>query len=103
MTVNGLYQQMAGSTVAILLGGTSAGEFSELVVNGEAVLGGTLDVELFGGFDPEAGEIFDMLSGKISGAFASVLFPTLPDGLFFKLDAFSFATLNSMKWWKPLD
>jgi hypothetical protein len=45
-----------------------------------------LDVELFGGFDPQSGEIFEILSGNISGAFAKVLFPTLSDGLFFKLD-----------------
>ena len=55
-------------------------------MNGNAQLGGTLDVELFAGFDPAAGEIFKILSGNISGAFADVLFPTLGDGLFFKLD-----------------
>jgi hypothetical protein len=85
-TINGSYLQDAQGILDILLGGTGAGQFGQLIVNGDAVLDGTLDVELFGGFDPEAGEIFEILSGNISGAFAKVLFPTLPDGLFFKLD-----------------
>ena len=85
-TINGSYLQDAQGTLDILIGGTGAGEFSQLIVNGNAVLDGTLDVELFGGFDPQSGEIFEILSGNISGAFASVLFPTLSDGLFFKLD-----------------
>jgi hypothetical protein len=86
MTVNGLYQQTAGSTLDILLGGANAGQFGQLVVNGDAVLGGTLDVELFGGFDPTSGEVFEILSGKISGTFADVILPTLGDGLFFSFD-----------------
>ena len=85
-TINGSYLQDAQGTLDILIGGTGAGQFGQLIVNGNAVLDGTLDVELFGGFDPEAGEIFEILSGNISGAFAKVLFPTLSDGLFFKLD-----------------
>ena len=86
MTVNGLYQQTAGSTLDILLGGANTGQFSQLVVNGDTVLGGTLDVELFGGFDPTSGEVFEILSGKISGTFADVVLPTLGDGLFFSFD-----------------
>ncbi len=85
-TINGTYKQDAQGTLDILLGGTGAGQFGQLIVNGDAVLDGTLDVELFAGFDPESGEIFEILSGNISGAFANVLFPMLPDGLFFKLD-----------------
>ena len=86
LTIEGVYQQMAGSTLDILLGGANAGQFGELDVNGDAALGGTLDVELYAGFDPESGEIFEILSGNISGAFADVSLPTLDDGLFFKLD-----------------
>ena len=85
-TINGTYKQDAQGTLDILLGGTGAGQFGQLIVNGNAVLDGTLDVELFGGFDPESGDIFEILSGNISGAFANVLFPMLSDGLFFKLD-----------------
>ena len=45
-------------------------------------------MELFAGFDPEAREMFEILkSGAITNLdFTSMLFPTLPDGLFFKLD-----------------
>jgi hypothetical protein len=86
LTINGLYQQMAGSTLDILLGGANAEQFGQLIVNGDAVLGGTLDVELFNGFDPTSGEVFEILSGKISGAFADILLPTLGDGLFLSFD-----------------
>ena len=86
LTIFGLYQQMTGSTLDIWLGGANAGQFGQLAVNGDAALGGTLDVELYAGFDPESGEIFEILSGNISGAFADVDLPTLGDGLFFKLD-----------------
>jgi fibronectin-binding autotransporter adhesin len=86
MTIDGNFQQMAGSTLDILLGGAGAGEFSQLDVNGDALLGGTLDVSMLGSFDPESGEIFEILSGKISGAFAAVDLPTLDDGLYFVLD-----------------
>ena len=64
MTINGLYQQMAGSTLDILLGGANAGQFGQLIVNGDAVLGGTLDVELFNGFDPTSGEVFKSSAEK---------------------------------------
>jgi len=85
-TINGIYMQDAQGILDILLGGMGAGEFGQLIVNGDAVLGGTLDVELFADFDPESGDIFEILTGHISGAFANVLFPTLSEGLFFKLD-----------------
>ena len=77
LTIFGLYQQMTGSTLDIWLGGANAGQFGQLAVNGDAALGGTLDVELYAGFDPESGEIFEILSGNISGAFADVDLPTL--------------------------
>ncbi len=86
LTINGLYQQMAGSTLDILIGGPGAGQFGQLDVNGEALLGGTLDVSTLASFDPESGEVFELLSGKISGNFTVVDLPTLGDGLYFSLD-----------------
>jgi hypothetical protein len=87
-TIVGNYQQTTTGTLEIFLGGTGAGRFGQLDITGGADLGGALDVELFAGFDPQAGEMFEILeSGGITNLdFLSMLFPTLPDGLFFKLD-----------------
>ncbi|MGA9142414.1 MAG: PEP-CTERM sorting domain-containing protein, partial [Candidatus Acidiferrales bacterium] len=87
-TIVGNYQQTATGTLDILLGGVGTGQFGQLDITGGADLSGTLDVELFAGFDPQAGAIFEILeSGGITNLdFMSMLFPTLPDGLFFKLD-----------------
>lgn len=87
-TIQGNYQQTSTGMLEILLGGTGAGEFSQLDITGSANLSGALDVELFAGFDPQAGEIFEILeSGGINNLnFLSMLFPSLPDALFFKLD-----------------
>ena len=54
-TIIGNYQQTATGTLEILLGGTDAGQFGQLDITGGADLSGILDVELFAGFDPEAG------------------------------------------------
>jgi len=87
-TIVGNYQQTATGTLEIFLGGTDAGQFGQLDITGGADLGGALDVELFAGFDPQAGAMFEIMeSGGITNLdFLSMLFPTLPDGLFFKLD-----------------
>ncbi|MGB0036153.1 MAG: hypothetical protein WBP79_11825 [Candidatus Acidiferrales bacterium] len=87
-TIIGNYQQTATGTLEIMLGGTGVGQFGQLDITGSADLSGTLDVELFAGFDPQAGEIFEILeSGGITNLdFLSTLFPTLPDGLFLSLD-----------------
>lgn len=87
-TIQGNYQQTSTGMLEIFLGGIGAGEFGQLDITGGADLSGTLDVELFAGFDPQSGEIFEILeSGGITNLdFMSMLFPTLPDGLFFKLD-----------------
>jgi len=87
-TIAGNYQQTSTGMLEILLGGTGAGEFGQLDITGGADLSGALDVELFAGFDPQAGEMFEILeSGGITNLnFLSMLFPSLPDGLFFKLD-----------------
>jgi hypothetical protein len=55
-------------------------------VNGEAVLGGTLDVSTLASFDAESGEVFELLSGKIIGNFTVIDLPTLGDGLYFSID-----------------
>jgi hypothetical protein len=87
-TIDGTYTQTDTGMLEILLGGTGVGQFGQLDVLQSATVSGTLDVELFAGFDPQAGEVFEILEsgGFSSFDFLSLLFPTLPDGLFFKLD-----------------
>jgi hypothetical protein len=76
---------LLGGTFAVDLGGTSAGDHDLLDVTGAATLGGTLKVALLGGFKPVLGDAFDIiLADGITGTFASMLLPTLSDGLFFK-------------------
>jgi hypothetical protein len=87
-TINGNYSQSASGALDILLGGTGAGQFGQLDILGIADLSGTLDVELFAGFDPQAGDVFEILeAGDINTFdFLKLLFPTLADGLSFKVD-----------------
>ena len=72
-----------GATVDIELGGTALGsQYDHLEVIGQAVLDGTLDVSLIGGFAPLAGHSFDVLDwGTRSGTFATLTLPTLTPGL----------------------
>lgn len=52
LTINGNYTQNSTGTLLIEIGGAGSGQFSVLDITGNAVLGGALDVELFGAFDP---------------------------------------------------
>jgi hypothetical protein len=62
VTVNGDFTQTADATLAIALGGSEAGaDYSQLIVNGLATLGGTLDVQLVNGYQPQFGDLFQPL------------------------------------------
>ncbi len=78
--VTGNYSQLTGKLTIELAGTTPGNGFDQLLVNGTATLGGTLDVDLLNGFVPEAGDSFEFLRafGGISGTFANTLFPTVP-------------------------
>ena len=71
-------------TLQIEIGGASPGSFDQInhvLGAGTATLGGTLDIDLLGGFIPTPGSSFQFITaaGGISGTFANVLLPTLPD------------------------
>jgi len=53
--------------------------FSHLVVSGDADLAGTLDLGLVGGFRPESGDSFEVIttSGNVGGTFGTVVFPVV--------------------------
>jgi hypothetical protein len=65
LTVEGNYQQSAGGTLNIELGGTAVGQYDQLRVIGGlngAILDGTLDVSLVNGFVPAIGNTFDVIT-----------------------------------------
>jgi autotransporter-associated beta strand protein len=77
LTVAGDYTQLAGATLEVEL--LSAVEFDTLVVTGNTLLGGALDVQLAGEFVPSLGDTFDILTvaGSVNGMFGGTLFPDL--------------------------
>jgi fibronectin-binding autotransporter adhesin len=83
MTIIGNHTQDAGSTLLMELAGLTPGiEHDVLDVFGTAALDGILDVDLLGGFNPQAGDIFDILMAEsITGQFGSLLFPALNPSL----------------------
>ena len=70
----------SGSTLAVEIGGFAPGsDHDQLIVSGNATLGGTLDIVYSAGFTAQPGDSFVILTaGALSGAFDSVNFP---DGL----------------------
>jgi hypothetical protein len=73
--------EIQAGAIAFNIGGTAAGEFDKLVVDGHLAAGGTLQVRLAEGFSPAAGDSFDVLDfSSLTGAFTCDL-PPLNDGL----------------------
>jgi hypothetical protein len=90
-TITGNYAQLGGTLTAYLEGTTAGtGGYSQLVIGGTATLGGSLDVDLVGGFVPTPGEDFYLLTsvGGDSGSFslATSEFPALSPGEGWLLD-----------------
>jgi hypothetical protein len=73
LTVNGNYTQGASGSLLVELGGTGAGQFDLLDINGATSLNGLLSVRLFGGFVPTVGQTFTFLEyGSRSGVFSDI-------------------------------
>jgi hypothetical protein len=83
LTIDGDYTQTGTGVLLIDLGGLGAGtDYDQLVVSGRATLGGTLLVKLIGGFQPQAGDAFAIVTyGSHSGTFTTLDFPPLGDDL----------------------
>ena len=75
----------SGAALVAELAGTTAGSQYDVVdVGGTLALGGTLDVDLLYGFQPHAGQTFDILNfdpANLSGEFAALDLPDLGGGL----------------------
>ncbi len=64
------------------LGGPAPGSFDTVAVSGDVSVANSLTVSLVGGFVPQFGDAFQVLTAaSISGAFFSVTLPALDDGL----------------------
>jgi hypothetical protein len=78
-------------TLEIEIGGTLPGsgydQLNHVIGGGMAFLGGALEVTLWGGFSPAAGDQFEFLtaSGGVSGVFTSASYPALSPGLDWQL------------------
>jgi hypothetical protein len=72
VTIDGDYFQTAGGTFDLVIGGPRAGtDYSQLAVSGLATLGGTVAVHLVNGFQPQPGDLFQVLTaGQVSGTFS---------------------------------
>jgi hypothetical protein len=83
-SVFGDYSQDINSTLQMEIGGLLAGiEHDVLDVSGIMDLGGSLEVLLYGGFNPDAGDTFDILNwGSLTGMFDFLVMPTLLGDLF---------------------
>lgn len=84
LTVDGDFALDASSIIEIELGGLSRGdEYDALVITGNAVFHGTLDVSLFNGFSVNVGDAFDILDfASVSGEFSELILPELEEGVY---------------------
>jgi T5SS/PEP-CTERM-associated repeat protein len=77
-----LVESSSGADLGIPIAGSSANQIGKLDVTGALQLNGVLEVVLFDGFMPVAGQSFDILDwGTLSGQFTSFSFSSLPPSL----------------------
>jgi hypothetical protein len=83
LEILGDYSQGNDAALLIEIGGTGAGtDHDHMTIYGTSELSGQLDVTLTGGFEPAAGDSFDILDwGQLSGSFDDVDLPALSAGL----------------------
>jgi len=74
LSIAGDYTMNPGSTLAIEIGGRTAGEDYDVVsIGGDALLAGMLDIALVGAFAPANGDTFDILAASSIDADGLVL------------------------------
>jgi hypothetical protein len=61
LSINGNYTQGINGALDIELGGTAPGTYSDLLVSLSASLAGALDLDLYGGFTVQNGDVFDIV------------------------------------------
>jgi len=80
------YQQSETGELIVELSGTSLNQFDRLVVDGDVLLDGLLDVDMDGGFVPVPGNAFNIISANnVAGTFDQVQTSGMPAGLFIEV------------------
>lgn len=101
-SIAGWFQQTSAGRIYVELAGlVPVSEFDQLMIQGDAMLDGTLDVSLINGFQPGEREEFDVINfGSVSGQFANLSGRSLTSGLVwdpgFSANAFSLTALPEM-------
>ncbi|MGB0579458.1 MAG: hypothetical protein ACPGVU_07130 [Limisphaerales bacterium] len=74
ISITGSYQQAANGTLAIDVGGTTAGtQFDRVQITGTATLAGALSSTLANGFTPTLSDTFEVITASsVTGAFTSL-------------------------------
>jgi hypothetical protein len=81
LNISGAYQQNPNGELQIEL--ASASSYDQLLITGNAALGGKLTVTLAGGFIPTFGQTFKILTaGSVSGTFGTEILPAVPNFMF---------------------
>ncbi|HZT81154.1 MAG TPA: hypothetical protein VFA26_13060, partial [Gemmataceae bacterium] len=81
--VAGNYTQSGTGILNMEISGPSASQIDQLMIAGQANLGGTLNVSLLFGFVPSTGQVYSLLTyGSRSNTFTTVNLPTFPGGRF---------------------
>lgn len=77
LTIDGKYAMQEAGILAIELGGSGATDYDRIVLSRPAQLGGTLVVNLVGGFKPAVRDHFDIVTagGGIKGDFLNFALP----------------------------
>ena len=85
LTINGNYTQLPTAVLNIEIGGLTAGsQFDRLIVTGAATLNGTLRVTRVNGFQPGAGNSFQVMTfASRSGNFSNLNGSTINEDLAF--------------------
>ena len=80
MTITGDYSQSGTGVLTMEIAGPAAGQFDQLVVTGQANLGGTLIMQGVGGYIPPDGQSFDLITAASrAGTFGGIFqFPDHP-------------------------
>jgi hypothetical protein len=81
------YQQANTGELFVELTGTGLNQFDRLVLSGDAVLDGYLNIDIDGGFVPALGQTFNIITGNtVTGEFDFADVSGMPDGLTFHIE-----------------
>jgi|GEM_PF-3477987 len=75
VTINGNYTATSTSVHNFEVGGTATNQFDRLLVSGNVTLGGALNVSLINSFVPSSNHDLTIITGTISGTFATTNLP----------------------------